>query len=134
MSENDVMIYDDEWVELGDYRALEADNAALRQSVDTMTNAFVERGDEIDALRTQLAAAEGRLKGIEELIREVDILASKETDAEGWIISYRFNTGAWHRLLGVVNGAEIPQHIKQLLEVRVTDALSRDTGSEEVKG
>lgn len=63
------------------------------------------------ALATAMKDSEALVRLIE-LIRAMDLQAQREVGADDAIIGYRFNTGCWHRILGMVAGHECAAWIR----------------------
>jgi hypothetical protein len=104
-----------------DFRAVDA--VAQSKVEDWDVVGMYEKGDnELASVRanlttttTLLQQARERSKSLELMIRDMDLLATKESDGE-WVTGYRWNTGAWHKLLGVINGAEPLRPMRQVRE------------------
>jgi hypothetical protein len=59
--------------------------------------------DLIAALRAERDETQLWVSALRVAIKVMDHTAQKEVDADGWITSYRFNTGAFHGLLGLLS-------------------------------
>lgn len=51
-------------------------------------------------------------------IEDMDIQATKLTDGE-WVTGYQFNTGSWHRILGLVRGGQVATALTETKRLEV---------------